>query len=92
MDNPALRLERRDPTQRMLRFYTLQVMPNFFGEWGLLRVWGRIGCGGQLRMDWFATQQEAVRALRALEQAKWKRGYREKQSIPSTEEGCHLMW
>ena len=78
MDNPVLRLERRDSAKRMLRFYTLQVMSNLFGEWGLLRVWGRIGRGGQLRVDWFATQQEAVQALQALERAKRKRGYCEK--------------
>jgi predicted DNA-binding WGR domain protein len=62
----------------MLRYYAMQVMPNLFGEWGLLRVWGRIGRSGQLRVDWFATQQEAVRALQTLEQAKRKRGYRGK--------------
>ena len=78
MDNPVLRLERRDPAKRMLRFYTLQISPNLFGEWGLLRAWGRIGRGGQLRVDWFATQQEAVKAMQVLELAKRKRGYREK--------------
>lgn len=78
MDNPVLRLERRDPAKRMLRFYTLQILPNLFGEWGLLRAWGRIGRGGQLRVDWFATQQEAVKAMQVLELAKRKRGYREK--------------
>ena len=84
MDNPVLRLERRDPAKRMLRFYTLHILPNLFGEWGLLRAWGRIGRGGQLRVDWFATQQEAVRALQALEQVKRKRGYRDaSQATPS---------
>ena len=83
MDNSVLRLERRDPTKRMLRFYTLQVLPNLFGEWGLLRGWGRIGRGGQLRADWFATQQEAVKAMEMLERAKRQRGYREKQTIHS---------
>ena len=78
MDNPVLRLERRDPAKRMLRFYTLQILPNLFGEWGLLRAWGRIGRGGQLRVEWFTTQQEAVKAMQVLELAKRKRGYREK--------------
>ena len=84
MDNPVLRLERRDPAKRMLRFYTLQILPNLFGEWGLLRAWGRIGRAGQLRVDWFATQQEAVKAMQVLELAKRKRGYREKQTMPAT--------
>ena len=76
MDNSVLRLERRDPAKRMLRFYTLQVLPNLFGEWGLLRAWGRIGGGGQLRMDWFPTQQKAVKAMQLLERVKRKQGYR----------------
>jgi predicted DNA-binding WGR domain protein len=62
----------------------LQVLPNLFGEWGLLRLWGRLGRGGQLRMDWFMTQQEAVKAMQALERAKRKRGYRENQPMLST--------
>ena len=78
MDSPVLRLERCDPAKRMQRFYALQVIPNLFGEWGLMRAWGRIGRGGQLRMDWFATQQEAVRSMQMLERAKRKRGYWEK--------------
>ena len=84
MDNPVLRLERRDPAKRMLRFYTLQILPNLFGEWGLLRAWGRIGRGGQLRVEWFTTQQEAVKAMQVLERAKRKRGYREKQTMSAT--------
>jgi predicted DNA-binding WGR domain protein len=79
MNNPVLRLERRDPAKRMLRFYTLQILPNLFGEWGLLRGWGRIGRGGQLRIDWFATKEEAEDALRTLEKAKQRRGYLEKR-------------
>ena len=51
VDNPVLRFERRDTAKRTLRFYTLQVMPNLFGEWGLLRAWGRIGRRGQVRAD-----------------------------------------
>jgi predicted DNA-binding WGR domain protein len=44
MDDPdALRLQWCDPARKMLRFYVLQVAPNLFGEWCLLRVWGRIG-------------------------------------------------
>ena len=84
MDSPTLRLERRDPAKRMLRFYTLQVQPDLFGEWGLMRTWGRIGHAGQLRMDRFVTQQEAVKAMQVLERAKRKRGYWEKQTISST--------
>ena len=39
-------LEKRQPAQKMARFYRMAVMPNLFGEWTLLREWGRIGQGG----------------------------------------------
>jgi predicted DNA-binding WGR domain protein len=59
------------------------VLPNLFGEWCLLRRWGRIGRGGQLRVDWFRTQEEAVNALRALATLKRRRGYQEKDKAAS---------
>ena len=50
-------------------------MKNLFGEWTLLREWGRIGQGGQVRMDWFSDEGQAVAALITLEAAKRFRGY-----------------
>lgn len=50
-----------EPAQRMARFY---------------REWGRIGQGGQVRMDWFADEAQAIAALIKLEAAKRRRGYR----------------
>lgn len=68
-------LEKRQPAQKMARFYRMAVMPNLFGEWTLLREWGRIGQGGQVRMAWFADENQAVVALVTLEAAKRRRGY-----------------
>jgi predicted DNA-binding WGR domain protein len=68
-------LEKRQPAQRMARFYRMAVMPNLFGEWTLYREWGRIGQGGQVRMDWFTNETHAVAALVTLEVAKRRRGY-----------------
>ncbi|MEM1364057.1 MAG: WGR domain-containing protein, partial [Pseudomonadota bacterium] len=31
------------------RFYALSVQRTLFGEWALVREWGRIGVGGRLR-------------------------------------------
>ncbi|MGC1950984.1 MAG: WGR domain-containing protein [Gammaproteobacteria bacterium] len=78
-DSPVLRLERRDPGRNLMRFYALRVTPGLFGEWGLLRVWGRIGGKGQMRTQWFRTKEEAETALRKLERSKRKRGSGEKQ-------------
>ena len=68
-------LEKREPAQKMARFYRMAVMPNLFGEWTLYREWGRIGQGGQVRMDWFEDENQAVAALITLEAYKRQRGY-----------------
>lgn len=68
-------LEKRQPAQKMARFYRMAVMPNLFGEWTLYREWGRIGQGGQVRMDWFENENQAVAALVILEASKRQRGY-----------------
>ena len=68
-------LEKRQPAQKMARFYRMSVMPNLFGEWTLYREWGRIGQGGQVRMDWFEDENQAVAALVTLETSKRQRGY-----------------
>ncbi|WP_244967025.1 WGR domain-containing protein [Pseudosulfitobacter pseudonitzschiae] len=56
-------MKKREPAQKMARFYRMAVMPNLFGEWTLYREWGRIGQGGQVRMDWFEDENQAVAAL-----------------------------
>ena len=56
-------LERRVPVKNMARFYRMLVLPNLFGEWSLHREGGRIGSGGQTRIDLFAGTGEAIRAL-----------------------------
>lgn len=68
-------LEKRQPTNNVARFYRMSVMPNLFGEWTLLREWGRIGQRGQVRMDWFSDEVQAVAALVTLETSKRQRGY-----------------
>jgi predicted DNA-binding WGR domain protein len=60
----AVILYRNDRARRMHRYYRLDVQPNLFGEWCLMRERGRIGSsGGQLRSLPFATEQEAEAAL-----------------------------
>ena len=69
-------LEKVEPKQRMLRFYALRVAPTLFGEWTLVREWGRIGSGGTVREDWFGTEEEAQVAMVELALQKQRRGYR----------------
>lgn len=68
-------LEKRDPTKNLARFYQLMVLPTLFGEWTVQKEWGRIGQAGQVRSLYFASQEDALRALLKLKAAKQRRGY-----------------
>jgi predicted DNA-binding WGR domain protein len=48
-------LYRIDPAKRMHRFYRTDVQPDLFGQWCLMREWGRIGSTGQTRNVPFPT-------------------------------------
>ena len=65
-----------DPARNRQRFYTLQLAPNLFGAWSLIRSWGRLGTLGQQRTSWHDTQEAAEQACDRLLQAKQRRGYR----------------
>src|SRR4051812_39071219 len=39
----AIILYRIDDAKRMRRYYRMDVQPSVFGEWCLMREWGRIG-------------------------------------------------
>lgn len=70
-------LEKRNPEARQARFYVLHIAPTLFGEWSLVREWGRIGSPGQLKIEWFPTQEEAQGALERRVREKLRRGYHE---------------
>ncbi|MBM1818021.1 WGR domain-containing protein [Sulfitobacter pseudonitzschiae] len=46
-------LEKRQPAQKMARFYRMSVMPNLFGEWTLYREWGRV-----VRFGWIGSRMK----------------------------------
>lgn len=69
-------LYRIEPSRNMSRYYTLSVQPNLFGGFSLLRNWGRIGIGGQIRVDFFEDEDAAVGASEQLAESKLKRGYK----------------
>ena len=68
-------LHRIDPHRNMARFHSMSEQPNLFGEWALLREWGRIGSGGRLVSGRFASEQEAARAMAQHLEAKLSKGY-----------------
>lgn len=71
----AITLERIDPAQNMSRFYKIDVQPTLFGEWALIREWGRIGRGGTVRITAYPTEDEADVAGRKQQLSKVRRGY-----------------
>ncbi len=64
-----------DSAKRMHRFYRLDVQPDLFGHWCLMREGGRIGSTGQTRSLPFPTPQEAESALQRQRSAKERRGH-----------------
>lgn len=71
----TVRLQCIDPAKNKRRFYKMAVQPTLFGEWELMREWGRIGRAGRVRHDVFRSAGEALDALANLKKQKTKRGY-----------------
>jgi len=71
-----LYVERTDEARNMARFYAMTIEPNLFGEVCLTRRWGRIGAQGQMKVQHFAKERDAVAAFLDLLRQKRRRGYR----------------
>jgi predicted DNA-binding WGR domain protein len=72
----AMNLVRIDEQHNMARFYKLDIQPNLFGSWSLVREWGRIGRAGRVCVESYKTRGIADQALIAKWAEKRKRGYR----------------
>ncbi len=72
---PALTLHRLDPAQNMRRFYRLDLQPDLFGGWDVVREWGRIGSAGRMRIDVYPSQAEALANMEQQLARKQGRGY-----------------
>ncbi len=68
-------LAKIDTTSNNAHFYRMEIMRGLFGDWSLIREWGRIGQHGQMRIDWFDDEAEAKDARFALQMQKAKKGY-----------------
>lgn len=78
-DHRDITLERRDRALNMARFYALRTAPTLFGEWALIREWGRLGRAGRSCETWFADLDAAQ-----AEQAVWERRKRGRGYLPVT--------
>lgn len=76
-----LYVERVAPEKKLARFYPLAVQPTMFGEVSLVRVWGRIGTGGQQMEQLFDNESQAINLFLDVLREKRKRGYRPKRPV-----------
>jgi predicted DNA-binding WGR domain protein len=67
---------RTDPTRNIDRFYIVDVTPTLFGEWAVLREWGRRGSPGTVRLDSYRRRDEAQIAMCRVIKRRRQRGYR----------------
>jgi predicted DNA-binding WGR domain protein len=70
-------LTRTDPTRNVNRFYIVAVTPTLFGEWAVLREWGRRGSPGTLRLETWRRRQDAQLAEQRTIKRRLQRGYRD---------------
>lgn len=68
-------LTRIDPSSAGRHFYRMELMPGLFGNWSLVREWGRLGQPGEIRVDWFEDETSAKDARFRIQMEKAKRGY-----------------
>lgn len=77
-------LHRIDNSQNMARFYLVMVDLSLFGEWMVLRQWGRIGSRGQQRVELVEGLVAAQRRSQEIVAVKKRRGYVD-VSLPAAE-------
>ncbi|KYP09988.1 MAG: WGR domain-containing protein [Limnobacter sp. CACIAM 66H1] len=68
-------LTRVDASQNMARYCRMTVQPTLFGKWSLVREWGRVGRGGQVRVVPYPSEGEAAEAMSELLRRRARRGY-----------------
>lgn len=72
----GIELIRIDPTRNMYRYYTLRYEQDLFGQWVLIRQWGRIGRSQQVWRSAVNGPNEAVLGALGHALAKLRAGYR----------------
>jgi predicted DNA-binding WGR domain protein len=70
------RLRHIDPDSNRFRWYTASIQNTLFGEFVVVREYGRIGRSGRLQSTTFPTLMDAQALLSTLHRAKLRKGYR----------------
>jgi predicted DNA-binding WGR domain protein len=69
-------LTRTDPTRNIDRFYIVQVMPSLFGDWTVMREWGRRGSPGTMRLSSYEWRNDAETAEQSTIKRRLQHGYK----------------
>jgi predicted DNA-binding WGR domain protein len=69
-----------DAAKNRHRFYSVCIRPTLFGEWSILREWGRIGSPGTVRVESYSSEDEAHAAERITIRTRTRHGYHEANS------------
>ena len=69
-------LTRTDPSRNIDRFYIVDVTPTLFGEWAVLREWGRRGSPGTMRLSSYQRRNEAEIAEGCTIKRRLRHGYK----------------
>ena len=68
-------LTRTDPARNIDRFYIVDVTPTLFGDWTVMREWGRRGSPGTVRLSSYERRNEAETAEQRTIKRRLQRGY-----------------
>jgi len=64
-----------DAKRKRQRFYIVSLTRTLFGEWSLVREWGRCGSPGTLRSWSFKREQDAQKAEQRSIKRRLRHGY-----------------
>ena len=68
-------LECRDSLRNKQRFYAIHITQTIFGEWAVIKEWGRIGSPGTVREEWFDEESQAISKANSIVKRRVQRGY-----------------
>lgn len=63
------------------RFYRVEVSENLFGEYSVLREWGRAGRRARPLVTWFSNLRDAVVAAERWGRGAQRRGFLKEQRV-----------
>ncbi len=71
-----IRFERVVPEKNCHREYEIAITQDLFGEWTVIRCWGRVGGFRQRKTTCFPSRDDAVKLAGRVVRQRLSRGYR----------------